>query len=245
MYDSIHISIVYVRLIFSPNHLFLTAGLYERLAELEEKRLTIVDEFNAEGTPDEQRERLLQTVIRTTDEINVIQKQLDDVNDQIEQLTEELREFDIEMENVAGNTVNCEKNEKYRELKLKEMQIDEFLNSYDSLRTEEELRVDEISTEVIRILELISTNITNFCLISQNTNLELTEFKINENISASALKELYIRLKEELVEMDKLEKHLKIDNNQISERIKGMNEEMTQFENIDDLKSHTEQKREA
>ncbi|VDK78384.1 unnamed protein product [Onchocerca ochengi] len=173
------------------------AGLYERLAELEEKRLTIVDEINAEGTPDEQRERLLQTVIRTTNEINTIQKQLDDVNEQIEHLTEELREFDIEMENVAG-----EKNEKYRELKLKEMQIDEFLNSFDSLRTEEELRIDEISTEVI----------------------------------------LYIRLQEELIEMDKLEKHLKIDNNQISERIKEMDEKRKQFENIDDLKSHTEQK---
>uniref|UniRef100_A0A8R1XQY6 Intraflagellar transport protein 74 homolog n=1 Tax=Onchocerca volvulus TaxID=6282 RepID=A0A8R1XQY6_ONCVO len=189
--------------------------------------LTIVDEINAEGTPDEQRERLLQTVIRTTNEINTIQKQLDDVNEQIEHLTEELREFDIEMENVAG-----EKNEKYRELKLKEMQIDEFLNSFDSLRTEEELRIDEISTEVIRILELISTNITNLCLISQNTNLELTEFKI-----------MYIRLQEELIEMDKLEKHLKIDNNQISERIKEMDEKRKQFENIDDLKSHTEQKR--
>lgn len=52
-----------------------TVTLYERLAELEDKKRTIIDEINAEGTPDEQRERLLQTVIRTTDEINVIQKQ--------------------------------------------------------------------------------------------------------------------------------------------------------------------------
>lgn len=51
------------------------AALYERLAELEEKKHTIISEINAEGTPDEQRERLLQTVIRTTEEINVIQKQ--------------------------------------------------------------------------------------------------------------------------------------------------------------------------
>uniref|UniRef100_A0A0R3S517 Intraflagellar transport protein 74 homolog n=1 Tax=Elaeophora elaphi TaxID=1147741 RepID=A0A0R3S517_9BILA len=79
--------------------------LYERLAELEKKKQGIVDEINAEGTPDEQRERLLQTVIRATDEINVIQKQLDETNEQIEQLTEELREFDIEMENIAGKSL--------------------------------------------------------------------------------------------------------------------------------------------
>lgn len=82
-----------------------------------------------------------------------------------------------------------EKNEKYRELKLKEMQIDEFLNAYDNLRAKEESRIDEISAEVIRILELISTNTTNFCLISQNINLDFTGLKVNENISASALKE--------------------------------------------------------
>ncbi|VDK50114.1 unnamed protein product [Gongylonema pulchrum] len=49
--------------------------LHERLTELEAKKLTITNEINAEGTPDEQRERLLQTVIRTTGEINAIQKQ--------------------------------------------------------------------------------------------------------------------------------------------------------------------------
>lgn len=53
----------------------ITVTLHERLAELEEKKLTIVNEINVEGTPDEQRERLLQTVIRTTNEISTIQKQ--------------------------------------------------------------------------------------------------------------------------------------------------------------------------
>ncbi|KAM3715896.1 Intraflagellar transport protein [Dirofilaria immitis] len=211
--------------------------LYEQLAELEEKKLIIVDEIHAEGTPDEQREHLLQIVIRTTDEINVIQKQLDDVNEQIEQLMEESHEFDIEMENAAG-----EKNEKYRELKLKEMQIDEFLNSYDNLMAEEELRINEISTEIIHILTLISTNITNLCLSSQNTNLDLTELRINENVSASTLKELYVYLQKELVEMDKLEEYLKTDNNQIGERIKEIDEKMKMFGSINDLKSHMEQK---
>ncbi|EFO20568.2 hypothetical protein LOAG_07923 [Loa loa] len=211
--------------------------LYERLMELEGKKLSIVNEINAEGTPDEQRERLLQTVIRTTDEINVIQKQLDEINEQIEQLTQELREFDIEMENVVG-----EKNEKYRELKLKEIQLDEFLNSYDNLRAEEELRIDEISAEVVRLLELISINMTNLCLTSQNANQDLIEFKMNENISISAMKELYVCLQEELYEMDKSKENLQMDNKQISERIKEMNEKIEEFENIDELKIHKEQK---
>uniref|UniRef100_A0A0N4TW66 Intraflagellar transport protein 74 homolog n=1 Tax=Brugia pahangi TaxID=6280 RepID=A0A0N4TW66_BRUPA len=210
------------------------AALYERLAELEEKKMTIVDEINAEGTPDEQRERLLQTVIRTTNEIDIIQKQLDDVNEQIEQLKEELREFDIEMENVAG-----ERNEKYRELKLKEMQIDEFLNSYDNLKAEEESQIDVISTEVVRKLELISTNITNLSLISGTANLDLTTelAEFNENY------QLYVCLQQELNEMNKLEEKLQMANKQISEEIKEMNEKMDEFENINNFKAHKEQKR--
>ncbi|EJW78415.1 hypothetical protein WUBG_10677 [Wuchereria bancrofti] len=142
------------------------------------------------------------------------------------------------MENVVG-----ERNEKYRELKLKEMQFDEFLNSYDNLRAEEESQIDLISTEVVRKLELISTNITNLSLTSENTNLDLTELAINENVTSSALKELYVRLQEELNEMNKLEEQLKMANKQINEEIKEMNEKMNEFENIHDLKAHKEQKR--
>lgn len=69
------------------------------------------------------------------------------------------------------------------------MEIDEFLNTYDSLRAEEESRIDKISAEVVHLLELISTNITNLFLISQNTSDDFTELNISENISVSALKE--------------------------------------------------------
>uniref|UniRef100_A0A0R3S6D6 HOOK domain-containing protein n=1 Tax=Elaeophora elaphi TaxID=1147741 RepID=A0A0R3S6D6_9BILA len=145
--------------------------------------------------------------------------------------------------NKSENQCLEEKNEKYRELKLKEMQIDEFLNSYDSLRVEEESRIDEKSAEVVRILELISTNVTNLYLVSQNTNFDLTGLKSDENISASTLKELYVRLQEKLLEMDELEKNLKMDNNQIRERAKEINEKMEQFGNIEDMKARKEQTR--
>lgn len=212
--------------------------LHERLAELEMKKQAIVDELNAEGSPEEQRERLLQTVTRTTNEINTIQKQLDGVNEQIEQANEELREFDSEFVNVAG-----EKSEKYRNLKLKEMQMDEFLDSYDSLKAEEELRIDKISTEVIRILELISANITNMDFSSELNHLDFTELQSSENASISELKDLHVRLQEELIALNELEERLEIDSRNISERMNDMAEKMKEFENIDGLKLSTEQKR--
>lgn len=85
-----------------------------------------------------------------------------------------------------------EKNEKYRELKLKEAEVDEFLNSYDNLKMEEESRIQETSAEVVHILELISANITSLSTISQNINLNQFELNVNENISAAELKECKI-----------------------------------------------------
>uniref|UniRef100_A0A915Q299 Uncharacterized protein n=1 Tax=Setaria digitata TaxID=48799 RepID=A0A915Q299_9BILA len=208
--------------------------LHERLAELEAKKLTITNEINAAGTPDEQRERLLQTVVRTTDEINVVQKQLDDVKVQIEQAVEELNEFDTELENAAG-----EKNEKYRELKLKEMEIDEFLSSYDNLRAEEELKIDKISSEVIRLLELISINYT-YCQLISDKDEHI--FNAGGAVSTSALNELYVCVQDELLAMEGTEKHLNRENVQIDERINEVVEMMEQFEDIDNLKLQTEQK---
>lgn len=56
---------------------------------------------------------------------------------------------------------------------------------------------------------------------------------------------MYVCLQEELFKLDKLEEHLQTDNNQINERIKGIDEKMEQFENINDLKADKEQKRQV
>ncbi|VDM99142.1 unnamed protein product [Thelazia callipaeda] len=211
--------------------------LHERLAELEAKKISISNEISSIDTPQEQRERLLQVVIRTTEEISVIDKQLNKVKEQTEQAREELREFDKEMENAAG-----EKNEKYHDLKLKEMQIDEFLNSYATLRAAEETRIDEASRDVLRILELLSINITSLSSINESINLKFKLLKFGENASTTEMKELCVRLQYELIKVNETEKDLEVNNKEISEEMNGMIEKMNKFENFDALKLKKEQK---
>ena len=58
-----------------------------------------------------------------------------EVRDKISNIKEELLELDQEQENFQG-----EKNQKYKELKLKEIQIDEFFDTYEQNKADEEVK---------------------------------------------------------------------------------------------------------
>lgn len=89
------------------------------------------------------------------------------MNERIEQAQEEFREFENEFEILAG-----EKNEKYRELKIKERQIDEFLDSFELLRSETEEKTEALSGDVVKILNLISLNIQKTDIVANVTDVD-------------------------------------------------------------------------
>lgn len=76
------------------------------------------------------------------------------------------------------------------------MQMDEFLNAYDSLKEAEDTRIEQASNEVIRMLELISTNSTRLDLSTQIIDMDYTGLQSKENASASELKECMLIFQE-------------------------------------------------
>uniref|UniRef100_A0AC34RDI8 Uncharacterized protein n=1 Tax=Panagrolaimus sp. JU765 TaxID=591449 RepID=A0AC34RDI8_9BILA len=95
-------------------------GLQEQIAELEMKKAELVSQLNAEGTPEELRERIIEQIKKDNHEIANMQATTEEIEEKLAQAREELLEFQNEYDITAG-----EKNEKYRELKLKEAQIDD------------------------------------------------------------------------------------------------------------------------
>ncbi|VDM26773.1 unnamed protein product [Toxocara canis] len=241
---------------------FSSVMLQERLAEIQAKKATIVEEMNAEGTPDQQREWLLQTVIRTTDEVAAVQKQIDTLTERIDQGNEELREFENEYDGIIGMLrfwkivlihdfsqlsvcSSGEKNEKYRELKMKEIQIDEFLNSFEQLKSEQEGRIAQSSAEIVRFLEIISHNSFKTDITANVTGMDTSGIDAFNDQSACAteLQDLHVRLQEEMFNVDESERRLKEDVENFSRRMQEMNDEMKKFEDHETLKAGTEQKR--
>ncbi|VDN59129.1 unnamed protein product [Dracunculus medinensis] len=205
--------------------------LHEQLTEIQLKKTKIIAEIDAEETPEQQREQLMKMIVQITEEIAAIQKQVNTVNEKIKQSSEELREFQTEFENLAG-----EKNEKYHELKIKEAQIDEFLNSYDDTKSELNERIAKLSENIVNLLELISINceVTN---INLNNATDMSQLD-NELASAFDLKNLHVSLQEELISLNELEVKLLGEAEKTEQRICEM---MKQIEEIDDPRNLKEE----
>uniref|UniRef100_A0A914W2R0 Uncharacterized protein n=1 Tax=Plectus sambesii TaxID=2011161 RepID=A0A914W2R0_9BILA len=220
--------------------------LHERLAELQAKKEAIIEEINAEGTPEQQRERLLEKVKKDNEEIAAMQRQTDEIREKIEQYHEELRELDDEYEDQAG-----EKNEKYRELRQKEKQIDDFLDSFDINKAEEQERVERLHANVVKLLGHISRNwaqLDKTAVISGMDEYDLGGIghgKMTEAKTAPELQEVHVRLQEELLKMDDMEEKAREELESLKIKIAEMDDEMGVFNDLDTLKESVEQKREG
>lgn len=69
----------------------------------------------------------------------------------MENIHDELQELDEEFQQQQG-----EKSSKYKELKLKEQQMDEFLETFDQNKTEDQQRINELQKNIVKFLQLIS-----------------------------------------------------------------------------------------
>ena len=69
----------------------------------------------------------------------------------MENIQDELRELDEEYEHQQG-----EKSQKYKELKSKEQQMDEFLENFHRNKNEDQQKVFELQKNVVKLLQLIS-----------------------------------------------------------------------------------------
>lgn len=129
--------------------------LQEQIAELEVKKAEIVEQLNDQSSPEQLRERLVEQIKKDNDEISNMQAVIGEIEEKMQQSHEELLEFENEYDIMAG-----EKNEKYRELRQKEIQIDEFVQTFDTKKYEIENIIEKHHLEVIRLLQLISLNCT-------------------------------------------------------------------------------------
>uniref|UniRef100_A0A914C918 Uncharacterized protein n=1 Tax=Acrobeloides nanus TaxID=290746 RepID=A0A914C918_9BILA len=204
--------------------------LQEHITELEVKRQALLDELNAEGTPEQQRERFIEQIKKSNEEIVHMQQQIQEMSERIEQAQEELREFENDFEVLAG-----EKNEKYRELKLKEHQIDDFLDSFDSLQSETETKIAELSENVVKVLNLVSINIQKTDIVANVTDVD--EAVLETGADVGDLQELHNRLQEELINLEENEARLKAELESMRQKQQEIEQTLHKFGDIDSVKA--------
>ncbi|KAI1720046.1 intraflagellar transport protein 74 like protein [Ditylenchus destructor] len=204
--------------------------LEEQINELEEKRNSIMKELRSEEPPEEQRQNLIQRIQKDNEEIAHMQTQLQEMNERITQAQEEFREFQNEFEILA-----VDKSERFRELKNRDAYMDTFLDQFNTLDAEVEGRINELSTEIVRLLNLMSLNCLDESIFSNSLS--------NPGASASELQDLHVRLEEELISLQMTESRLHTELDAMQRKQVEIEQSLENFDNQEQMREQMDDKR--
>nr|XP_023664266.1 intraflagellar transport protein 74 homolog [Paramormyrops kingsleyae]XP_023664267.1 intraflagellar transport protein 74 homolog [Paramormyrops kingsleyae] len=142
--------------------------LHEKLQQLEHRRDTMISEDKSLGSPQEERERLLRQVKEDNQEIASMDRQLTEIREKISQISEEMQHLHDDMEEHQG-----ERKQKYEELRKREENMDNFLETFEETKAQEVQRSLQVQAEIVALLEHSSRNINHMKQISSVTATEL------------------------------------------------------------------------
>uniref|UniRef100_A0A0K0EDN1 Intraflagellar transport protein 74 homolog n=1 Tax=Strongyloides stercoralis TaxID=6248 RepID=A0A0K0EDN1_STRER len=164
--------------------------LNERILELKNKKKKIEEEIGTNETPEDLRDRLLEQVRKNNEEISIMEKQIDEIVQNIDNVKEEINEFDNNFETLAGD-----KSEKYREMMIMEKQIDEFFINYIGELSNTAKILNDKEIEIVILLEKISINMEN------NDMYKKEDIKNKESNDPEILAEVHLDLQEKLLQI--------------------------------------------
>ncbi|XP_030640653.1 intraflagellar transport protein 74 homolog [Chanos chanos] len=222
--------------------------LHEQLQELEQRREALLAEDKSMGSPQEERERLLNQVKEDNREIASMERQLTEMREKISQITLEIRQLDNDMEEHQG-----ERTQKYKELKKREEEIDNFLEMFEETKAQEIERNQQTQASIVALLDHSSRNMNRLKQLSSVSVQELRtmqadlSFKENEmhksQSTAKSLTSESDRLQEDLVKVEQLESKITSELNSLKTKIQQMSEELVTYGDLDSLKTAAEERK--
>ncbi|CAJ0601721.1 unnamed protein product [Cylicocyclus nassatus] len=221
--------------------------LQQNLMELEKKRSALLIEKEAKETPQQKKQKLIEQMRASNEDIEKMEKQLLKINEQINIAHEELREFDSSANEKLGlqnkeTSVEAKivqfvakNNEKYHDLLVKEKEYDDFLRGFEELKENLTVELDKYGDEIVQILKRISLNVEQAAALEPKvTALDMNEL-LQGRATLEELRNLYIRLQEELQTLGDIE--VRFDNEMEAMRTKmaEMREQIESFTDVDKI----------
>ncbi|XP_074611284.1 intraflagellar transport protein 74 homolog isoform X2 [Acropora palmata] len=222
--------------------------LYEKLNELEEKKQSLIDEMEKEnkGTPAEERERLLKQVKEDNQEIASMERKTYELQEKIEAVNGEIQQVDMDLEEHQG-----ERNFKYKELKKREETMDGFLDTFDEVFENEQIRKEQLGSSIITILEHMSRGLlrskhmpspAELRQMKDDLNFKETEMHKSQSTAVSLDSE-HQRLQLDLEKVEQLETKITTELESLKEKINSMTQELEVYNDLDALKDESEDKK--
>ncbi|XP_008436698.1 intraflagellar transport protein 74 homolog isoform X1 [Poecilia reticulata] len=222
--------------------------LHETLASLEGKRNAMEDEHRSLGSPQEEREKLLKQVKEDNQEIASMERQLTEIRDRKRQISEDIRNLDQDSEAAQGE---CQ--QKYKELKRKEEEIDRFLDSFEESRAEEQEKLTRSQEDIVSLLEHCSRNMLRLRHVDTVTASELKNMQevlvsketevVQSESTARGLTTESRRLQQDLEKVQQLEGKISAELSTLKEQVSTMETELLTYRDLDALRRSADDKR--
>lgn len=221
--------------------------MYEKLSELEERRNQMIAEEESMESPQEERERLLKQVKEDNQEIASMERLLAEVRKKTNHFKKVIQQLDMDLEKHQG-----EENWKYEELKKREVNIDNFLETFEELKAQELERKAQKEASIIALLEHSSRNVNRMKQISSVTSQELkimqedltfksSEMQKSQNTAKYLITESQ-KLQMDLQKMELLESKMTDELASLKERIEQTTAELEVYKDLPALKASGEEK---
>ncbi|VDN27994.1 unnamed protein product [Cylicostephanus goldi] len=198
--------------------------------ELEKKRTALLTEKEAKETPQQKKQKLIEQMRASNEDIEKMEKQLLKINEQINIAHEELREFDS-----SANEKLAKNNEKYHDLLVKEKEYDDFLKGFEELKENLTIELDKYGEEIVQLLRRISLNVEQAAALEPRvTSLDMNEL-LQGRATLEELRNLYIRLQEESQTLDDIEVRYNNEMEAMRTKMAEMREQIENFTDVDKI----------
>lgn len=222
----------------------------QRISELTEKRNTLKADIASESqlSPEEEKEKHLRQVKEDNQEIAGFESRIKELKSKIENCQEEVARCEDSLLDQDSDQAK-----KYKELKKREEQIEEYLAKHDALLSEEKEKKGVYEGNIVKLLEAVSTGLSRAKLLPSQHDFKALkddlEFKSTEAERATetleALQGDRNKLQHDFEQLEALETKIRTEMIQLQEKIGIMTEELTVFSDIAGLRREMEEKKES
>eukprot|EP00041_Stephanoeca_diplocostata_P015008 m.283840 g.283840 ORF g.283840 m.283840 type:complete len:601 (+) comp19890_c0_seq2:175-1977(+) len=221
--------------------------LHEQIATMEAKQASIRKEIDAdkETSPEEQRQRLLETVRSDNQEIAGINHRINEVTMHISELETEIADLD---NGDDGDDKMDERKEKYNELVQREKDMVSYLETFDDNYQEELTRMDASETRIVELMAKISQDAERSGqlpsaedVVSDQKHLQVKKNELDKaEMTAKSLDVKRTRLQQDHARFDQLEDKINKELAELREKIKTMTEGLELYDDIAGLRESKE-----
>nr|XP_018906674.1 PREDICTED: intraflagellar transport protein 74 homolog [Bemisia tabaci] len=218
------------------------ARLSQKLAELEERRQVLLQEERNKLSPEEEQERLLAQVKSDNAEILSIERGMSMLQDQIKFTKKQIETINDDLEESQS-----ERFKKYQELKKREETIETFLINFESTKSDELQRLNDLETDIVKTLTKMSKHLIT--LPPSAVEYELLEKDFSSaNIfagdnSVQSLSLDYRQLGMTLEKLNSMEIRIKTEIETLQQKIADMKNDLKKYTDLDSLQDKFEEER--